>query len=216
MIAKANGDNEVISTRQKIINCAVNLFAVKGYTETSIRDLAADVGLKGAAIYNHFQSKNAILEFILEDYLECVVSIYLKKDIPSILRENPTSDGILDCMQLLFPRGREEYYFKVLCVLMQEQYRNPIVRKFMAEQFIDRIENNVRIIIEVLKDLNVICQDIDPDYWVRTSSSLIYAFASRAMLGIGDSSPGFSGKGMAELLRSLYDMMLKSCAASPP
>jgi hypothetical protein len=32
------------------------------------------------------------------------------------------------------------------------------------------------------------------------------------MLGIGDASPNFSGMGMIELLRCMFDIMLKTCS----
>ena len=59
---KPDNEPEKISTRQKILDCAIDLFATKGYTETTVRELAAAVGVKEASIYNHFSSKNSILE----------------------------------------------------------------------------------------------------------------------------------------------------------
>ena len=205
-------NNNVISTKEKILLCAVNLFAVKGYTETSVRDLADAVGLRGASLYNHFPSKNAILEHLLEDYKTQTSAVYLSKDIHSILQQNPTSEGILSCMQTAFPKERQEYFFKTLFVLLQEQHRNPLIKSFMAELLIPRIEWKVQMIIEVLKELNIIRQDTDPDFWMKTCSSLMYTFSHRVMLGIGDNSPGFSGMGMVGLLKYMFDMMLERCA----
>ena len=206
-----SSDNDTLSSKQKIIHCAVNLFAKKGFTETSIRDLASAAGIKGASIYSHFPSKNAILEYILEDYSRHLTTEYKNKDITSILRENPTADGIMASMQLTFPKGLEDFYLKVLCVLMQEQYRNPIVRTFMSKDFILNNELNLKVVMEVLKQLNVIRNDTDPDYWIKIFSSLIYTFSSRVLLGIGDSSPDFSGMGLMDLLKLTFDNMLTSC-----
>ena len=209
-----NNDPEKISTKQKILYSAIDLFAMKGYTETTIRELAAVVGVKEASIYNHFPSKNAILECILKEYEQQVAVAFIDYDKIHALGENPTTDGILSCMRLSFPEGKVEYYLKKLYVILQEQYRNPVVRKFMSEQFILSTERVLGVIIDELKETNVLRPDMDPDFWVKTHSSLIYAFASRLLLGIGDSSPGFSGMGMVELIRNLYDIMLKTCRAS--
>jgi len=206
-----NYNNET-PTKEKILMCAAEMFADKGYTEASVRELADAVGLKGASIYHHFPSKNAILEHLLEDYKTQTVAVYRNTDIRSILKENPTSEGILSCMQTTFPKERQEYFFKTLFVLLQEQHRNPLIQSFMAELFIPRVEWKVQMIIEVLKELNVIRQDTDPDFWMKTCSSLMYTFAHRVMLGIGDSSPGFSGMGMVDLIKCMFDMMLERCA----
>ena len=59
--------------------------------------------------------------------------------------------------------------------------------------------------------LEVIRHDTDVDYWIKIVSSLIYAFATRSMLGIGDATPDFVGKGIVELLKSTYDLMFETC-----
>ena len=201
---------EKMPTKQKILECAIDLFASKGYTETTIREMAAAVGLKEASLYNHFSSKNAILEYILDEYSQFTITAF-EKDKFSIIKENPTADGILSCMTLTFPEGKIEYYLKELYVILQEQHRNPIVGKFISEHFILDNEQTMRTMINNLIELGVLRSDTDPDFWAKTHSSLLYAFASRLMLGIGDSAPGFSGLSMPEMLRNMYDLMLKAC-----
>lgn len=186
---------------------------MKGYTETAIRELAAIVGVRESSIYNHFPSKNAILECVLEEYAQIFRDSF-ERDKLLVIVENPTADNIMACMRLAFPKDKEEYYIQQLCVILQEQHRNPIVRKFMAENIILATEQVLRTIIDTLKEFNKLRPDTDVDFWVRTHSSLIYTFASRMLLGIGDQEQDFSGKGLRELLSSLYDMMLKTCAVA--
>jgi AcrR family transcriptional regulator len=206
-----NNHLEDTTTKQKILGCAAHLFAMKGYTETTVRELAAAVGVKEASLYNHFPSKNAILEYILEEFSQKITSSIIDRDKISALGENPTADGILSCLRLAFPEGKKEYYLKELYVLLQEQYRNPLVRKYVSETIILSTEHVAREIINNLKEFQVLRPDTDPDFWVKTHSSLVYTFASRMLLGIGDNEADFSGMGLVELLRSLFDMMLKTC-----
>ena len=199
-------------TRQRILECAADLFAKNGYTETSIRDLAAAAGLNAASIYNHFPSKNAILDCLLEDYAVHSSAVYLSKNIPATLQANPTPDGMMACMSLQFPEDQLQYYLAILFVLMQEQHRNDPIRSFVSENLISRSENNIFSIVESLKDLGVIRQDTDADYWMKVCSSLLYTFASRLMLQIGDSSPGFVGLGMSDMLKRTFAIMLETCS----
>ena len=204
---------EKTSTKQKILDSAADLFAAKGYTETTIRELAAAVGVKEASIYNHFPSKSALLECILEEYLQ-FTDMFIDRRNLSMLEKSPTADAIFSCMRFSFPEGKELFFVKRLYVILQEQHRNPIVRKFISEQYILSTERTFGMIINKLKEFNVLRPDTDPDFWVKAHSSIIYAFTSRLLLGIGDSSPAFSGKGMTELLRSLYDILLKTCGVA--
>ena len=50
--------------KQVIINKAARLFREKGFSGTSMRDLAEHVGVEAASLYNHIQSKSEILQDI--------------------------------------------------------------------------------------------------------------------------------------------------------
>jgi len=195
------------TTKQRILECATKLFAEKGYTETSVRQLAAVVGLKESSLYNHFPSKKAILEHILEDYATRV----FERGKLSNLSENPTADGIISCMVLSFPEDKAASYLEKLYVILQEQHRNPVVREFVSKQIIRSGEEYFETIINKLKELNVLRPDTNPEFWIKMHSSLLYAFASRMLMGIGDSSPNYSGMNMFELMHEMCEMLLKTC-----
>ena len=212
------GDNDLVnslkkpnkvSTKQRILENAIHLFASKGFTETSIRELSAACGIKEASIYNYFSSKNAILEYILDEY--ALQISYFDLDRLSILKENPTVDGIEACLKLTFPEDKVIYYMEELFVILQEQHRNPLVREFMCEKFIVRSEIAFEAIINILVELKVLRSDTDADFWKKLHSSLLYTFSSRLLLGIGDSEPGYSGIGMTELIRRKCEIMLEVC-----
>ena len=50
--------------RQLILDEAAKLFKQKGFGGTSMRDLASEVGIEAASMYNHIKSKDEILELI--------------------------------------------------------------------------------------------------------------------------------------------------------
>jgi AcrR family transcriptional regulator len=49
------------TTRERILDVALDLFARKGYAGTSLREIAAELGFSKAALYYHFPSKQDIL-----------------------------------------------------------------------------------------------------------------------------------------------------------
>jgi AcrR family transcriptional regulator len=51
--------------QRKVLEASVELFAEKGYTGSSIRDIAAAAGMQSASLYNHFPYKEAILTELL-------------------------------------------------------------------------------------------------------------------------------------------------------
>ncbi|QNH62235.1 TetR/AcrR family transcriptional regulator [Hymenobacter sediminicola] len=53
-----------VNKRQLILDEAAKLFKQKGFGGTSMRDLASEVGIEAASMYNHIKSKDEILELI--------------------------------------------------------------------------------------------------------------------------------------------------------
>ncbi|PZD78684.1 TetR/AcrR family transcriptional regulator [Mesonia sp. K7] len=69
--------------KEQIVKTAAQLFREKGYNAVSMRDLAKDLGIKAASLYNHISSKEAILaEVILStarDFTEHIDNTFLEE-----------------------------------------------------------------------------------------------------------------------------------------
>ena len=53
-----------ISRKDEIIEIATDLFKAKGFSGTSMRDLANEVGMEAGSLYSHVSSKDEILQII--------------------------------------------------------------------------------------------------------------------------------------------------------
>ncbi len=53
-----------VHTKERIAGEALRLFSVKGFKETTIKDIAREVGITEGAIYRHFRSKEEIIEHL--------------------------------------------------------------------------------------------------------------------------------------------------------
>lgn len=54
------------SAREQLIAHAARLFRDRGYTATSVRDIAKRAGIEPSALYYHFSSKDALLQEVLD------------------------------------------------------------------------------------------------------------------------------------------------------
>ncbi len=57
-------------TREQIVEVAKQVFMTKGYTKTSMRDIAAGVGIGVSNIYNYFKSKDELFRHIVAPLLK--------------------------------------------------------------------------------------------------------------------------------------------------
>jgi AcrR family transcriptional regulator len=63
-------------TRDVILDAAERRFAERGFTGVSVREIAADAGLKNqASLYHHFRDKRALYEAVLARGLEPIVAM---------------------------------------------------------------------------------------------------------------------------------------------
>ncbi|MCL2058898.1 MAG: TetR/AcrR family transcriptional regulator [Oscillospiraceae bacterium] len=196
-----------ISTRQRIVNSAVDLFATKGYTETSVRDIATDVGINASSLYNHFKSKEDILLYLLKSFEEHTQYMYSNPEMPAILQNNPTPEGVLTCLQESFAILTEEFYIKALQVLFQEQHRNSIAQEYVKKTILAS-ENYVLMIFNVLKNLRIISHDADPEFWKKIASSLLYTFPNRMMMGMGDDLTSNIGMGLKNIFYYMFTLVI--------
>src|SRR5947209_8105819 len=52
-------------SRQQILDVAAKLFRARGYTETSLRDIGKQAGMKAGSLYYHFTSKEELAAEVL-------------------------------------------------------------------------------------------------------------------------------------------------------
>jgi AcrR family transcriptional regulator len=101
-------------TRQAILDAALALFAEKGYYGTSLRDVAAAVGVRESAIYNYFPGKEALFEALL------TAESAIKTGKLSEILEAPVDDARFVLEQLAeflldrFVLPRQQQLFRIL------------------------------------------------------------------------------------------------------
>jgi len=151
-------------TRQKILETALTLFSTKGYRGATMRDIAAQIGIRQGAIYNHFRNKEAILEALLEDLTQsALVNLYEIAD-----KERIRGNGkailakIATTFKLLSFDPKNEALFRLM---MQELFRNERVRELYHEQF---YQQNV-------KKLSAIFFEMMQEDLIRSSDPLMLA-----------------------------------------
>ncbi len=89
------------STRDVILDAAERRFADRGFDGVSVREIAADAGLKNqASLYHHFRNKKALYEAVLARGLDPIVGMVAASaelEIgPSELGSDPFLDRVVD------------------------------------------------------------------------------------------------------------------------
>lgn len=80
------------TTRDIILDASLALFAQQGFEATSVRDIAAAVGIKAPSLYKHFTSKQAIFDAIVERELEIHAEMARSLGAPMPTEDEPTDE----------------------------------------------------------------------------------------------------------------------------
>lgn len=77
--------------RDQILAIAAHLIARRGYSATTVRDIADEAGILSGSLYHHFSSKEAILQEILRNFMDTLLA-----KLERIAAEEPDPRARLD------------------------------------------------------------------------------------------------------------------------
>jgi len=102
---------DIAGTHERILEVALDLFIRKGYTATSMREIAAPLGISKAALYYHFPSKSHIM---LELHLQMHRAMADLHDVPEPGADDATWLRFVDQLIALALRNRRiiEFHFR--------------------------------------------------------------------------------------------------------
>lgn len=126
--------------RELILEESAKLFSEKGYTATSMKDIANALGVEAASLYNHIQSKQEILGVLL---------LSISKKFYS---------GIIDIKNSSYPNKeklKEIIKMHIRVVIEHQNISSLILRdwKHLKEPYYSEFVEKRRVYIEVLKEV---------------------------------------------------------------
>lgn len=128
-----------LATRHRILEVAQRLFLEKGYDDTTIHDIVAQLGMTKGAIYHHFPSKYAILTAMTDDSGNaCSVACYQVagrtgfEKLQNLLRES--------CRDV----ARQQFFYDVMM-----RMNNP---RFLGEYYLDVMNEMVPAVHKLVEE----------------------------------------------------------------
>lgn len=150
-----------ISNKERIFDVSIDLFSEYGYDGVSVRQIAKEVGIRESSIYNHYPSKESILDSILDYYINRM----LANDIPVEQASENLDVGfdyfyraglIAFTSQLI-----DEKMSKITRIILIESYHNEKIRMFMKNSIISQVVEGWIVLFDLMKSKRLIRQDCD-------------------------------------------------------
>ncbi|MEO0978655.1 MAG: helix-turn-helix domain-containing protein, partial [Pseudomonadota bacterium] len=74
-----------LETAKRVRKAALKRFANAGYAAVSMREIAADVGVRPGALYNHFPTKQDILKDLMLSHMSELLAAWERADFPETM-----------------------------------------------------------------------------------------------------------------------------------
>lgn len=175
-----NTNDEIKSTKQKILDASLKLFSEKGYSAASVRQISKEAGFRESVIYNHFEGKHDILRTLFFTEIEEVNTNLFREVDADILKENPK-----DVLSLLANRlsiySKDENRGKVMKIIIMEMFRDKKAKELIKEQV---FENGRNILSEIFSNMikDRVIKDKNPHLLGEEFMSFIFYLNIRHLL----------------------------------
>ena len=137
-------------TKQNIFDVSVKLFSEKGYDAVSLREIAGEVGITNAAIYNHFSSKEAILTDIFATFKRKLDGYILKKEQVDRYIETDTPRQLLERCIGRFLEAEMEFMANAYRITYREYLNNQLASELILIQLHEKTAKSIQYVLDSL------------------------------------------------------------------
>ncbi len=173
-----------VSTKERIFQKALELFAAKGYDAVSVRDITRALNLNEASLYNHYKNKSALLHVILERLQNNLIDPGFR--VPPV--EMFVSAGEFDPAEYLI-EGAKRFFGRTdrdtlltWRMLMISQFCYEEARLTIEEQLLDAPTRFLTALLENMQAAGRIPGNVDCRSGGRILSALFFDYSFRANL----------------------------------
>ena len=202
-------------TKQKIIDKALELFAAYGYDAVSVGKIAKAVGIKAPSLYNHYPSKQAIFDAIVESTAKQYEADTGKIDIhvQNVAQDICVFTGITE--EALFEKVRQIFEYSLhnetirdfRRMMTIEQFRSPELANLYSKRYVERMIDYHAGIFRALIAAGEIRTD-DPE-----ALAMMYVAPVMTLIGVCDRQPEKESECLERLRKhvSLFFRMVHEC-----
>ena len=152
-------------TKYKILEASLELFSLKGYEATSIKEIADVVGIAKASLYSHYKSKQDILDALIKETMDNYYkhSIFVNSKPEDYLNNNNLDVEYITSMILKHVNYllHNSNIVKARRLLVIEQFNNEELAKLLTKQNYDDVLNYFEMIIKALREHDLLIQGDD-------------------------------------------------------
>jgi AcrR family transcriptional regulator len=193
-------DESELTTSEKILDVAIDLIAKEGFDAVSVRDIAKTVGIRESSIYNHFRSKDEILDTIIDYFaVELARASAPAAGIEGTLEEVGVEKYMKIGSTAFMERIMNPRVTKIWRVLSIELYHNKKIKDFFIQTMLEGPIDGWEQIFSTMIEKKLI-RSYDPRMLAREFFSFgVYLYFVQFFLKYDENSRSFDNEALKEL-----------------
>ncbi|MBR3250394.1 MAG: TetR/AcrR family transcriptional regulator [Erysipelotrichaceae bacterium] len=184
-----------MSTREKILDAALTLFAKNGYDGTSMEEISSEVGIKAPSLYKHFKGKEDIFNTLL-DNAEARYEENFGSAENAVIPDSIES-FIISTMKSVSFTISDPMIRKIRIFLIKEQFRNERLADITTRHQILGLQKMYTKIVEGMMKKGLLKKD-DPSLIAMELIAPVVLYVSRT-----DREPGYRKEALKTIEKHL-------------
>ena len=184
-----------MSTREKILDAALTLFAKNGYDGTSMEEISSEVGIKAPSLYKHFKGKEDIFNTLL-DNAEARYEENFGSAENAVIPDSIES-FIISTMKSVSFTISDPMIRKIRIFLIKEQFRNERLADITTRHQILGLQKMYTKIVEGMMKKGLLKKD-DPSLIAMELITPVVLYVSRT-----DREPGYRKEALKTIEKHL-------------
>lgn len=142
--------DQLSGTKELIFDTFVEMTSALGYENVSMREIAKKVGIQGASIYNHFESKVKMLEFAYNYYSEHLYDNRKPADEIKELINTANAEEIIGALNYTFESTDKKKYMRMI-LITKIVYMRLFQDQMASKIFTETNKVNAEYVISILR-----------------------------------------------------------------
>jgi len=139
-------------TKQKIIDCTIDLIYERGYDNTSTKSISECAGVSEATIFKYYNSKKDLLKSILKTVIKKFKKYSAEEVLPTLIKKH--KDQSIEKLLKEVLKERSSFIaknFPIIKIILQEMLVNEEIRIFFLDNIWKEMEKFSNFIFEMGK-----------------------------------------------------------------
>ncbi|GHO52743.1 TetR/AcrR family transcriptional regulator [Ktedonobacter robiniae] len=185
--------------REQLLDAAIRVFARKGFSRATNKDIAHEADVTPGLIYHYFESKEALLQAVLEERSP----LSLLRSLPAQVMELPPAQFLPSLVLRVLKIVEGEQFVQIIRVILPELMHNPSILP-VAPSVLQRAVNMLAAYLDQQMEQGKLRRVEDSRLAAQTLMGSVIGFVLRRQIFLDSQALAYSQEQVANTIADIF------------